>query len=93
MTWVQVITTIASAIGALAIVAGIAWWVISNVFSLRAKIALVEAEIERLKAEIQEIHETCHARELWLRTSGETMARIDKNVVKIAAKMDIPIES
>ena len=74
------------------VLTGAVWWVVSGMFGLRARMALVEGEIMHLKAEIEGIHSTCHGRELWLRETSDTMGRIDKNVVKIASKLDIEIE-
>ncbi len=74
------------------VLTGAVWWVVSGLFGLRARLALVEGEIQHLKAEIAQIHSTCHGRELWLQSTCNTMGRIDKNVVKIAAKLDIEIE-
>jgi len=92
MTTGQILLSIAAILLGGGVLTGAVWWVVSGMFGLRARMALVEGEIVHLKAEIAAIHSTCHGREMWLRETCETMGRIDKNVVKIAAKLDIEIE-
>jgi len=92
MTIGQILLAIAAVLLGGGVLTGAGWWVVSGMFGLRARMALVEGEIVHLKAEIAEIRSACHGRELWLRETCETTSRIDKNVVKIAAKLDIEIE-
>ena len=74
------------------VLTGSAWWVISGVFNLRSRLVALEGQIELLKAEIGAIHTRCHGREAWLREIAATVNRTDKNVVKLATKMDVEIE-
>ena len=74
------------------VLTGSAWWVISGVFNLRSRLVALEGQIELLKAEIETIHTRCHGREVWLRDISTTVTRTDKNVVRLASKMDVEIE-
>ena len=74
------------------VLTGSAWWVISGVFNLRTRLVALEGQIELLKAEIAGVHTRCHGREVWLREISTTVTRTDKNVVRLAAKMDVEIE-
>ena len=74
------------------VLTGAAWWVVSGMFNLRSRLIALEGEIALLKAEIETIHARCHGRETWLREMSGTLARVDKNVVRLAAKMNVEIE-
>ena len=74
------------------VLTGSAWWVISGMFNLRSRLVALEGQIELLKAEIDSIHTRCHGREVWLREIASTVNRTDKNVVRLATKMDVEIE-
>jgi Tfp pilus assembly protein PilN len=72
------------------VLTGAAWWVVSGVFQIRSRLVALEGEIALLKAQIENIHVRCHGRETWLREMSGTLARVDKNVVRLATKMDLP---
>ena len=67
------------------------WWVVSTSFGLRAKLVSVEADVAAIRSEIGSIHDRCHGREMWLRDVCSTVQRIDKNVVKLAARQGVEI--
>jgi hypothetical protein len=92
MSGAQIILAIGTVLIGGGTAAAAVWWMVSGVFGLRARLALIEGEIAHMKAEIASIHERCHAREMWMRESAQAIERVDKNVVKIAAKLDVEIE-
>jgi len=71
---------------------GSAWWVISGMFNLRGRLIHLEGEIALLKTEIGNIHTRCHGRETWMKEIATTLQKVDKNVVRLATKMDVEIE-
>jgi len=71
----------------------VGWWIVSSAIGLKTKMIANAVAIESLRSDIKGIHSLCHSRELWMKEIAETMIRTDKNVVKIAAKLDINIES
>ena len=71
----------------------VGWYIVSSAIGLKSKMTANSVAIESLRKEIGDIHSLCHSRELWMKTIGDTTIRTDKNVVKIAAKLDINIEA
>ena len=88
----RIIFAVASLLLGGGVLTGAVWWVISGMFNLRGRLIRLEGEIALLKAEIDNIHDRCHGRETWLREMSGTMTRVDKNVVRLASKMDVEIE-
>ena len=91
-TTARIILAIASLLLGGGVLTGSAWWVVSGVFQLRGRLIRLEGEIALLKTEIGNIHTRCSGREIWLRDMSGTMSRVDKNVVRLATKMDVKIE-
>ena len=92
MNTAQIIFGVAAVLLGGGVLTGSAWWVISGVFNLRSRLVALEGQIELLRTEIDSIHTRCHGREVWLREIASTINRTDKNVVKLAAKLDVEIE-
>ncbi len=92
MNTAQIIFGVAAVLLGGGVLTGSAWWVISGVFNLRSRLVALEGQIELLITEIETIHTRCHGREVWLRDISTTVTRTDKNVVRLASKMDVEIE-
>lgn len=74
------------------VLTGSAWWIVSGVFGLRNKLVHLEGEIALVRAEIENVHERCHGREMWLRGMNDTMTKMDRTLVKLATKMEVEID-
>ena len=64
---------------------GCVWWIVSSIFKLRARLVALEAEVRGIQMR-------CCRRERWLESMDATLARVDKNVVKLAASLNVEID-
>jgi len=84
-------------VAALAILGGMAWWVIRSVYALKVKLAEVDAKCAEVSRDLAEFklytNERCHGRELWLRETAELLHKVDKRQAAIATKLGVEIET
>lgn len=60
------------------------WWVVKSIFDIRARLVKMETQnVERARR--------CAEHSQSLKIGQETMIRMDKNITKIAAKLDVEI--
>ena len=56
------------------------------------KILSHDASLAEVRAQIESIKDNCSRHQEWQERHARTLSRIDKNVVKVAAKMGVEIE-
>jgi len=61
-------------------------WIITKIIEYGNDLTAIKVELESLKA-IQNQHRN------WLLESSKSLERVDKNVVAIAAKLNVPIQN
>ena len=88
----EIIFAVAAVLFGGGVLTGAGWWVVSGVFDIRSRLVALEGQIALLNAQIDNVHLRCHGRETWLREIASTVTRTDKNVVRLATKLDVEIE-
>ena len=61
------------------------WFVVASAMGVKSRLQQNEADIAKVAGQ-------CHGQELWMRATSDTINRIDKNVVKLAATLGVHIE-
>ena len=79
----------------LAAIVGVSGWLVKAILSLRVQLARIETDTVNFRAEINkrwddrvaEIDGRCERRMTWLKETYDTVVRLDKNIIKLAATL------